>query len=282
MAEMKHSEYRWRSYDGLSLFGQTWTAAGKPKAVINLIHNHGEHSGIYKDFAKSLADNNYCVASLDLRGHGRSEGKRGYSSSYRKLIKDVQTLIDRSEELFPGYPKILMGQGLGGNIGIYYLSTYITNISGLIVISPWLVLEQKFSKGKMFAGNIIRHICPGCMLETGYIEGDRRRGKEGIEKLKSDPFIHNKISMRLFYEIIFAGQRSSRSIYKINMPVLVMHGTDDKIASFKASRNFVLNASKKTIFKEWDGYYHDLLVDEGADEVCRYIIEWLDSKPWSP
>ena len=85
---MKHKEYRWKSYDGLELFGQTWTNGGKPKAVINLVHSHGEHSGIYEDFVKDLTDNNYYVVSLDLRGHGRSEGRRGYASSYRKLIKD--------------------------------------------------------------------------------------------------------------------------------------------------------------------------------------------------
>ncbi len=277
---MKHTEYRWKSYDGLELFGQAWAAEGKPKAIINLVHNHGEHSGIYEDFARNLADSNYGVVCMDLRGHGRSEGKRGYASSYRKLIKDIQTLVDKSEGLFPGYPKILIGQGLGGNIAIYYLSTHITNISGLVVISPWLVLENRFPKSKLFFGNIIRHILPTIMLETGFAAEDKRRNRDAVNKYKDDPFMHDKISIRLFYEIIFAGQRSSRSIYKINMPVLVMHGTGDTIASCKASRNFVLNASKKTVFKEWTDYYHDLLADEGSDEVIRYIKDWLDGQPW--
>ncbi len=277
---MKHTEYRWKSYDGLELFGQAWAAEGKPKAIINLVHNHGEHSGIYEDFARNLADSNYGVVCMDLRGHGRSEGKRGYASSYRKLIKDLQTLVDKSEGLFPGYPKILIGQGLGGNIAIYYLSNHITNISGLVVISPWLVLENRFPKSKLFIGNIIRHILPTLMLETGFAAEDKRRNRDAVHKYKDDPFMHDKMSIRLFYEIIFAGQRSSRSIYKINMPVLVMHGTGDTIASCKASKNFVLNASKKTVFKEWTDYYHDLLADEGSDEVIRYIKDWLDGQPW--
>jgi alpha-beta hydrolase superfamily lysophospholipase len=277
---MKHTEYRWKSYDGLELYGQAWTTEGKPKAIINLLHNHGEHSGIYEDFARNLTDSNYNIVSMDLRGHGRSEGKRGYASSYRKLIKDLETLIEKSESLFPGYPKILIGQGLGGNIAIYYLSTHITNISSLVVLSPWLVLEQRFPKSKQFIGNIIRHILPTFMLVTGFTAEDRRRNGDAVRKYKNDPFMHDKISIRLFYEIIFAGQRSSRSIYKINMPVLVMHGTADTIASYKASKNFVLNASKKTVFKEWPDYYHDLLTDEGSDEVIGYIKNWLDSQPW--
>lgn len=132
----------------------------------------------------------------------------------------------------------------------------------------------------MFTGNIIRHILPTCMLETGFTGEDKRRDRDAVKKYMDDNFIHDKVSIRLFYEIIFAGQRSSRSIYKINMPVLVMHGTGDTIASFKASKNFVLNASKKTVFKEWSGYYHDLLADEGSDEVFKFITDWLDSQPW--
>ena len=166
---MKQTEYRWKSYDGLELFGRTWTTETKPKAVIILVHNHGEHSGIHEDSARNLTGKNYYVVSMDLRGHGRSEGKRGYASSYRKLVKDLETLIDNSESLFPGFPKILIGQGLGGNIAIYYLSTHITNISCLIAISPWLVLEHRFPKSRMFIGNIIRHVLPTCMLETGFI-----------------------------------------------------------------------------------------------------------------
>jgi alpha-beta hydrolase superfamily lysophospholipase len=64
------------------------------------------------------------------------------------------------------------------------------------------------------------------------------------------------------------------------MPVLVMHGTSDTIASYKASKNFVLNASKKTVFKDWPDYYHDLLADEGSDKVFKFITDWLNSQPW--
>ena len=139
---MMHNEYQWKSYDGLELFGQAWTGGGKPKAVIILVHSLGEHSGIYKDFAEELTNNNYYAVSLDLRGHGRSEGRRGYASSYRKLIKDLHTLIDNYERLFPGCPKILMGHGLGGNIAIYYLSNHIANISSLIVSASSLFINS--------------------------------------------------------------------------------------------------------------------------------------------
>ncbi len=274
---MRHSEFSMKSYDGLDLFGQAWITDKNPKAVITLLHNHGEHSSRYEEFAQTITASEYAVVSADIRGHGRSGGKRGYSSSYRKLIKDLKALITKSVNLFPDIPQVLLGTGLGGNIAIYYLSNNITNISGLIVTAPWLNIEQNFPKGKMLIGNLIRYIFPGMIIETGFTPEDILKGREATDKYKNDPFIHDKISLRLFYEMIFAGQRSARSIYKINMPILVMHGDNDKIVSLKDSKNFILNASGKTAFKVWNGYCHDLINDEGSVEVCKYITGWLNN-----
>ncbi len=260
---MKHSEFRLRSYDGLDLYGQSWTPDKKPKAVINLVHEHGEHSGKYEAFAQILVKNSYAAVSIDLRGHGRTAGKRGYASSYRKLIKDIKTLIEKSENLFPNIPQILFGTGLGGNIAIYYLSNNITNISGLIVAGPWLSIEHNFTKSKLLTGNILRYFIPRMIIETGFSPEDKMISPEEISKYKKDPLVHDKISIRLFFEIIFAGQRSARSI--------------DKIASLKASKNFILNASVKTTFKGWEGYSHDLLNDEGSEEISKYVVNWLDN-----
>jgi acylglycerol lipase len=274
---MKHSEFHLKSYDGLDLYCQSWISEKKPKAIINLVHEHGEHSSRYQELVKILTKNNYAVMSTDLRGHGRTVGKRGYTSTYRKLIKDLKTMIEKSESLHSGIPQILLGTGLGGNISIYYLSNNITNISGLIVAAPWLSIEHNFTKGKLIAGNILRYLIPGLIIETGFSPEDKLKSPEAIKKYKKDPLIHDKISIKLFCEVIFAGQRSARSIYKINMPILVMHGDKDKIASLKASKNFILNASVKTAFKVWEGYSHDLLNDEGSEQVCEYIVNWLDT-----
>ena len=274
---MKHSEFRLRSYDGLDLYGQSWSPDKKPKAVIDLIHEHGEHSSRYEKFVRILTNNNYAAVSTDLRGHGRTSGKRGYTSSYRKLIKDLGTLIEKSESLFPDTPHILFGAGLGGNIAIYYLSNNITSISGLIVAAPWLSIEHNFPKSRLLAGNIIRYIVPGIIIETGFSAEDKIIHSKEIERYNNDPLIHNKISIRLLYEIIYAGQRSARSIYKINMPILVMHGNIDKISLMKTSKNFILNASVKTTFRGWEGYSHDLLNDEGSEAVSKYVVNWLDN-----
>ena len=56
-----------------------------------------------------------------------------------------------------------------------------------------------------------------------------------------------------------------------------MHGSDDKITSYKASRNFTLNAGNNTYFKEWPGCYHELHNEPNKEEVFRFIIDWLNN-----
>jgi alpha-beta hydrolase superfamily lysophospholipase len=81
----------------------------------------------------------------------------------------------------------------------------------------------------------------------------------------------------LFFEIEANGQKASRSIYKINIPMLVMHGSADPITSFRQTRDFVLNAGCLTRFKAWPGRLHELHNDTGEEEVFAYLLDWLGS-----
>ncbi|MDP4226692.1 MAG: alpha/beta hydrolase, partial [Bacteroidota bacterium] len=94
---MLHQEYTWRAFDNTKLFAQSWQTKEKPKVVINLIHGLGEHSGRYSQWSEWFQNQNCAVLAFDLRGHGRSEGKRGYTPSYQHLMKDIDLLLKKSQ-----------------------------------------------------------------------------------------------------------------------------------------------------------------------------------------
>ena len=62
--------------DGVRLSGFI-SAPEKPKAVMSLVHGFGEHCMRYVPMAEDLNAQGIAVVAIDLRGHGRSEGKRG-------------------------------------------------------------------------------------------------------------------------------------------------------------------------------------------------------------
>ena len=82
---------------------------------------------------------------------------------------------------------------------------------------------------------------------------------------------------RLFFEIEENGKKAARSIYKINIPILVMQGTADPITSFKLTAEFVRNAGSHTTFREWPGAFHELHNETNETEVFAFVHQWLNT-----
>ena len=271
-----HSEFHFNSHDNLSLYAQIFTAECKPKAAIIIVHGYGEHSGRYQQWAEKFVKHGYFVLAFDLRGHGLSEVRQGYRLSYYKFLKDLSVVCEKAGSLFPEIPKIIYGHGFGGNLVINYLISGTSCLDGMIVSSPWLEAEFDIPRLKLLFGGLFKNIVPRFIIRMNIHPENLSRDPEHVQNIMKDPLIRHQIPIRLLFEINAAGIRASRSIYKINLPMLVMHGTDDKITSFKASKDFVMNSSNQTTFREWAGYYHELHNDIDADEVFNFVTGWLD------
>lgn len=272
---MVHSQYNWKSSDGLMLFGQSWMPDCSPLAVINYVHGFRDHSSRFEKWALRLTENGYGVIAIDLRGHGRSEGRRGYAPGFGSYIKDVKLLCQKSRELYGNSRQILYGHSLGGNIVTNYLITENLLPAAAILTSPWYTLAFKPSVFKLVLAHVMRFLAPGVTVASDLDAKSLSHNSEVVNAYLSDPLVHNSILPRLFFEIEINGIKASRSIYKINIPLLVMHGTADRITSFRLTRDFVMNAGKCTTFKEWPGGFHELHNDTGEKEVFAYLLQWL-------
>ena len=60
------------------------------------------------------------------------------------------------------------------------------------------------------------------------------------------------------------------------LPVLIMHGTDDKATVCRGSEFFYETAgSKDKTLNLYDGHYHDLLNDIGKEQVFDDVRQWI-------
>jgi acylglycerol lipase len=275
---MIHCEYSWISNNGITLFGQSWMPEGALHAVINYVHGFSDHSSRFEKWAIRLTDNGYGVIAIDLRGHGRSEGRRGYAPGFESYIKDVVVLCQRAKELFGNSPHILYGHSLGGNIVINYLISETLLPAACVITSPWFDLAIKPSLFKLALAHTVRIFTPGIKVRTNLNPEDLSHNNKIVEEYLSDPLVHNSILPRLFFEIEHHGIKASKSIYKINVPLLAMHGTADRITSCRLTRDFILHAGNRTTFKEWPGCYHELHNDTPEKEVFSFLLQWLNKQ----
>lgn len=272
------SEKYWKSFDGLNLFSQCWYPSVKPRAVIYLIHGLGEHSSRYNSWSRKLSGEGFIVRAFDMRGHGKSEGQRGYCSDYMKLLKDIESFIEIDKGSDSSLPYFIYGHSLGGNLVLNFAMQNNIKASGIIVTSPWLELSNPPSKLKLFAAGIMSKLLPGLISSNGLKSEDLSRDLRISHAYKNDALVHDKIGVKLFTQIHRAGIRASISIYKINIPLLLMHGSDDNITSCRSSENFVRNSSDKTTFIDWQGGYHELHNDIDREKVFESLTSWINRR----
>lgn len=271
-----HEEFFWKTSDGKDLFAQKWDAGKSTRGAILLVHGYGEHSTRYFQWATSFAEKGFSVLSFDLRGHGKTPGKFGEYYPYQKYIDDLDLLIEQGRIHFKNTPLFLYGHSMGGNFVINYAITKALNINGVIVTSPWLELSNHPPRLLLSLINITSKIFPKILIKTPIKPEDLSRELREVHKYKTDPLVHNKLSLGLLSQLVHFGLIGKRSIYRINVPLLIMHGDADNVTSFNASKDFVRNAGPKTTFIEWSESFHELHNDIDREDVKKSIINWLN------
>ncbi len=274
---MTHREFEWH-LAGKKVFAQAWLPDKEPGCVVNFLHGLGEHSGRYTRWGSLFAEAGYAFLAVDLFGNGKTEGKAGHVKSYQLLLDQVELMLQKSGELFPGIPRVLYGHSMGGNIAINYAISKDPPISALIASSPWLRLVIPVSGIEKFFSKLANSLAPGLRIKAKGLGAERlSHDPEHWAEVRSDPLVHRKVSAKYAYEMMRMGEYALRHVYKINKPFLLMHGNADEITSHKASTDFVANTSERTRLKIWEGLRHELHNEFEYKEVFSYVVDWLGS-----
>jgi alpha-beta hydrolase superfamily lysophospholipase len=259
------------------LRGMIQSPGENTKAVIILVHGLGEHVQRYIYWADLFKKEGIAFLGVDLPGHGRSDGKRGDIKSYALLGEMLDILIKSCNKTFPGCPVYIYGHSLGGGIVLEYLLRRNPKIKGAIVTSPFLRLAFEPPKIKLFIASVMKHLLPGLIQPSGLNSSHISHDKAVVEKYKTDPLVHGKISVSLFSESATAANYSLTHASELKVPTLLLHGSDDLILSPEGSREFAGKTGMVEL-KIWDGGYHELHNEPFKDEVFKYIINWINRK----
>jgi alpha-beta hydrolase superfamily lysophospholipase len=72
-----------------------------------------------------------------------------------------------------------------------------------------------------------------------------------------------------------AGRWSLANADRLNRPLLLMHGTEDRITSCEASREFANKSQDWCTLMLWDGLFHDLHDEPERLDVLASVIDWM-------
>ncbi|NLT95230.1 MAG: alpha/beta hydrolase [Clostridia bacterium] len=271
-----HETFYLTTRDGLRLFAQVWEPGGSPRAVVSLIHGLGEYSGRYEYLAEKFNERGMVLLAFDLRGSGKSEGPRGHTPSYELLMDDISRLLKEASQRYPGQARFLYGHSLGGNLVLNYSLRKKPPLKGMIVTSPWLKLAFEPPMVKIVLGEIMDKFWPSFSQANGISAHSLSHDGEVVRKYIEDPLVHNRITVRLFFEAYRAGLWALEHGGELHLPLLLMHGTDDGVTSPQASEEFFDKAGSCCTLKLWQGQYHELHNELIKDEVIRFCLNWIE------
>ncbi|MBN2179336.1 MAG: lysophospholipase [Deltaproteobacteria bacterium] len=264
--------------DGFQLFERWWVPEGETKAVVVIVHGLAEHSGRYSHVAKRLNEDGYAVYTFDLRLHGRSGGAKAFVKSFDDYLADLDVFLARVREKEPQKPLFLLGHSMGGTISALFAITRKPDIRGLLLSAAALKMGDDISPILISLSGIIGSILPKLptvKLDSGAISKD----PEVIKKYDTDPLNYRGgTPARTGAEIVRATRIIQERMEEINVPILIMHGTADRLANIEGSKelNERARSADKTL-KLYEGLYHEILNEPEKEEVMDDIIEWMNS-----
>lgn len=272
---MPHFEFEITADDALKLYGQGWEPDGGTQAVVCLLHGLGEHCGRYDPMAEAFNRNQYAMLSFDLRGHGKSEGKRGHAPSYAALMSDIDKLLNEATVRYPNLPCFLYGHSLGGNLAIYYVLRKRPNLTGVIASGPLLRLAYRPSQWKNGILRGMQAIRLNLSMRSGLDDTALSRDLEVVRNYRNDPLTHDLISARLAMDMIRYGQWNLNHAAEFSLPLLLMHGEADRITSATATAEFAKKVAHGCTLKIWEKFNHELHNEPEQQQVFDYVLKWM-------
>jgi alpha-beta hydrolase superfamily lysophospholipase len=261
------------------LFARGWEPDGPLKGAAVLVHGLGEHSGRYAHVGAAFTDAGYALAAFDQRGHGRTAGPRGYAPSFKALMQDIGACFDFARARYPANQTWFQyGHSLGGLLTLAYHLYARPDVAGVLVTSPGLATALAEQKAKVLLVRVLNSILPKMILSTGLDVHTLSRDTRVVEAYVKDPLVHDKTSLSFGKAGLEAIDYCFRHAPEFKAPLLIMHGTGDRLTYPRGGQEFIRRAaSTDAVFKPWEGLYHELHNEPEQRQVLRTLIDWMDA-----
>ena len=117
---------------------------------------------------------------------------------------------------------------------------------------------------------------------TGVVQLDAThisRDPAVVAAYRNDPLVHSgKLTARLAAELLDRAARFKDEVGDLTLPVLIVHGAEDKLVAVEGSRNLLARfGSVDKCLVEYPAMYHEVFNEPEKAEVLAEVAGWLDA-----
>lgn len=264
---------------GLRLHAQMWDAVGPVRAIVALAHGKSEHAGRYAHVVRALTSHGYAVYTVDHRGHGRSEGERGVIGRFDDYVDDFGLLVRHATRETPGAPLVVVGHSMGGLIAARYALAQQEEIAALVLSGPAFKIDEGMPGWRRSLLMFLGRVAPGLAAPPTAV-GVLARDPEIERQFAADPLnVNTPTRLGFVRALLLAGEDAQRRFAELRLPMLLMHGAEDKLTSPRATEALHDQApSADKTLKLWPENRHEIFNDYEKDAVIAEMLAWLDAR----
>lgn len=271
-----------RSFDGVNgvrIVYDVWTPDGEPRGVVVLCHGFGEHTRRYDHVAQRFGEAGLITYALDLRGHGRSGGKRVYLRNIGEYTTDFRTLVGIATRDHPSLNRVVLGHSMGGGIVFAYGVEHLDEYSAMVLSGPAVYAHDMVSSPMIVLAKVVGSILPGLPVEQLETEAVSR-DPEVVAAYMADPLVHHgKVPAGVAKALIKVGETMPQRAAKLTAPLLVVHGEQDKLIAVEGSRRLLeCVASTDAHLKVYPELYHEVFNEPERALVLDDVTAWIEAR----
>jgi alpha-beta hydrolase superfamily lysophospholipase len=250
------------------------------RGTVLIVHGLGEHCGRYEEVAERIHRWQWNVLSFDLRGHGRSEGRRGGLQRPDDLLVDLASVVDIARRSSTG-PLILLGHSLGGLIAARFVAELLASapaawsrpLEGLVLSSP--ALDPGLNLGQKLMLALVGRALPNLAVNNGLRPQWLSRDPQVVRDYIDDPLVHDRVTGRLARFIVDSGQHVLDRASAWRLPTLLVYSGRDRCVSPAGSVAFAKAAPPIVSCHAFPQLAHEVFFEPEKEQLFALLEAWL-------
>ncbi len=263
---------------GVELFWQGWRPAGASRGVLLVCHGLGEHSDRYGNVVDAVRPDGWAVYGLDLRGHGRSGGRRAHLDRYADWLSDVDAFRRHVVGMHEGEPVFLLGHSMGGQIALAYALDHQDDLRGLVLSAPALA-SNAVPKAAVPVLRALARVAP-TLRPAGIDVTKVSKDPAVVRAYQADPLVHHgNPTLGLSSALFGAFDTLPERARALRLPLLIQHGGLDELTDPAGSRLLASTSGSPDQTVRWyEGLWHEIYNEPERVGPLSDLREWLDAR----
>lgn len=248
-----------------------------PKGAIVITPGFAESIERWTHVADDFCEAGFEVVVYDLRGQGKSQGRRGHIDRFEQFTSDLFAITDHARQRFgfaaQGAP-IGAGHSLGSLVTTVAALTRPSAFRGLGLWSPFWGLAIKPAAWRVYLGNKLTNIWPTYSDAAGLPLELLTHDKARVAMIEADLLRVKRVTARWFTETQLAQARVAKEFASLPLPVFCLAAGDDHVADVAITRSIFATSKRADHELHIEaGGYHELHQELERDQ---YIQQFRD------